>query len=142
MRFHPRKQIGVKSTKIIAVLGKALHLGAVTKIEKKEQTAKAAEIKQDPTKNLNGTVIMPIKQLSVEDKQQPYRYDQSSERSRSSSSLDCGVTIDEIDEIIKIEGCAIRGVVKRRDLVTKTDILKGVNRLGKTIGKVSIPVHV
>ena len=83
VRLDLRKQIGDKDMKIETVLERALHLEAVTRIEEEEQTPKVAVIRRDETKDLVEAVTKLVNQLSVDDKQQENRRNQSRERSGS-----------------------------------------------------------
>ena len=48
------------------------------------------------------------------------------------------MTKEGIDDINKIGGSAMFGILRRRNLVTETDILQEMIRLGKSIGMVPI----
>ena len=85
VRLDLRKQIGDKGMKIETVLERALHLEAVTRIEEEEQTPKVAVIRRDETKDLVKAVTRLLNQLSVDEKQQVNRRNQSRERSSSRS---------------------------------------------------------
>ena len=83
VRLDLRKQIGDKDMKFETVLERALHLEAVTRIEEEEQTPKVAVIRRDETEDLVEAVTRLVNQLSVDDKQQENRCNQS--RARRSS---------------------------------------------------------
>ena len=83
VRLDLRKRIGDKDRKIETVLERALHIEAVTRIEKEEQKPKIAEIRRDETKDLVKAVNKLVNQLSVDDKQLENRRNQSRERSSS-----------------------------------------------------------
>ena len=110
-----------------------MHLEAVTRIEEEEQTAKAAVISWDETKDLVEAVTRLANQLSVDDKQREKRRNQSRERSGSLGRWGN----DRRDRRQQQD----RGVNDRRRLPTPgpshRDLSEQMNRLGETTGRVS-----
>ena len=131
VRLDLRMQIDDKDMKIETVLEQALHLEAVTRIEKEEQTPNVAVIRRDERKDIVEAVTRLVNQLSVDEKHRENRQNQSRERSSSrerwgDDRRDRGQQQDR-----GFNDC------QRQDLVTETDLSEEMNRLGGTTGRVS-----